>query len=141
MSADGFATSQLLFFVDDDIPSGAPSVVAQAIREMAADREWTLAAPELVDQVDDGSRTLGGVLSLWAPVSPAAEQLPVEIDRRLLADVYFLVERVAVLARQLKVDVGFELDQDPVGWIVNGQPNSSLTEGLLGEWARALGSR
>ena len=107
---------------------------------MATAHEWTIRPPEFVDQLDDGARTLGAVLSLYAPTSEDGRPLPVDLDRRLLADARRFVERISEAARHLGVDFGFELDQDSVGWIVDGAPTTSLSEGLLGEWARALDS-
>jgi hypothetical protein len=136
-AAEGLSTSQLLFFVDDDAPAGADAAIERAVAEMAILRDWTVGPPAFVDQLDDGARTLGGVLTLYAP----GRNLPVEVDRRLLDDVRALVDRVAELSRALGVDFGFELDQDPVGWVENGEPDDSLATGLIGEWARALDSR
>jgi hypothetical protein len=33
------------------------------------------------------------------------------------------------------IDIGFELDQDSVGWIENGELGESLRVGLLEAWA------
>jgi hypothetical protein len=140
MDASGFAKSLLLAFVDDDIPSEASSAIRDAVHAMARTRDWTVRPPEVVDQVDDGDHTLGAVLVLYAPRAEDGRPLPVEIDHRLLADARCFVERIAALSRQLHVTFGFELDQDSVGWVVNGDPDTLLSEGLLGEWARMLGS-
>ena len=137
-----FVTSLLLFFVDDDLPPDADMAIERAVAEMASVRDWTVRPPEFVDQHhDDGARTIGGVLTLYAPRTADGRDLPVDLDRRLLGDARAFVERVAELSRSVGVTFGFELDQDSAGWVTNGEPDDSVTIGLIGEWERVLDSR
>jgi hypothetical protein len=139
---EGLSTSLLLFFVDDDLPPDADAAIERAVAEMAPLRDWTVGPPEFVDQHhDDGARTIGGVLTLYAPQTVDGRDLPLELDRRLLNDARAFVDRVVELSRATGVTFGFELDQDSTGWVTNGEPDTSVTIGLIGEWERVLESR
>ena len=112
-----------------------------------AGRSWAVAAPAFLDETQDGSdlapgdlpiRAVGGALKLYSGRPPCDEQLPLDIDRALLADTEATVEAMTRFAKDTSHEISFELDGGEVGWIENGEPDSLLTEGLLDPWRQSL---
>jgi hypothetical protein len=99
-------------------------------------RRVLLGPPEFVDQPEEGGgRTVGAVLRIYAAFDEAGRLLDEARDRAALEDARALIEGLMPVSAESGIDIGFELDQDSVGWIENGELGESLRVGLLEAWA------
>ncbi len=130
--------SVLLCYVEGDPGLSDEQQVRAFHAQLCAEDEWILGAPIFVDEENRGDRTLGVAINLLRPVGRGGEQLPTHIDASLLADVERLVAGAAALTRASDLELAFELDGDPVGWVAEGTPDASLTTGLLEPWRARL---
>jgi hypothetical protein len=115
------------------------------VTQLKTRRTWFLKRPpSFVNEVSDPGdpargdapiMTLGFAMDVLSPDRKTADG---ELERRTYEDVKFLVEEAVLFSRRAACTFEFELDGVYVGAIVNGEPNRSLAEGLLGEWARNL---
>jgi hypothetical protein len=138
----------LLFCLDDRIDDIAVEKMRRLVEELADAREWTIAPPDFVDETEesenpeyDDIRTVGGVIDLYSGFPPWGDRLPIEVDRAQLADVKFIVEKLAKLSAELQSEIAFEYNDESIGWIERGVPDRSITEGWIGEWERAIAAR
>lgn len=126
-------TSTLMAFVDDELDERLVADLRAAIVREASDRVWSVRPPEFVDD-DGGPRTVGCVLHLPASRDEHGQPLAVELDAASLDDAKALVALLAPISDRWHADIGFELDGDSVGWLLNGEPDHSLAIGLIGAW-------
>ena len=126
-------TSQLLAFVDDEVDERLVADIRHAIAGADNDRAWSVRPPEFVDDDDDG-RTVGCVLHLPASREEYGQPLAVDLDAASLDDTKALVALLAPISRRWHVDIGFELDGDSAGWLLNGEPDAGLASGLIAAW-------
>ena len=126
-------TSQLLAFVDDEIDEALVAEIRTAIADAANDRPWSVRPPEFVDDNDD-ARTVGCVLYLPASRDERGHPVAVELDAASLDDTKALVALLAPISRRRNIDIGFELDGDSAGWLLNGEPDAGLATGLIAAW-------
>jgi hypothetical protein len=129
----------LLFAVDEPDPDAAVAV-ASLVHELNRERAWSGGDIMLVDEKDASSVsqpgdepiwTLGGALTLARP----SEDL--RHERVQLEEAELLIERLCRFSgggHSLVV----EYDGEEVGVITDGRADSSLREGLLGEWRKRL---
>lgn len=137
---------QFLFFIEGDIDDELRADVETLVQKIADSRDWVIGAPEFVDQVDGPDEndrpgdlpgeTLGGVMALYTSLPPY--DLPREVDIAHLEEVEALVEEIRKFSAEKKVVFVFELEQDYVGDIDQGEVDDMLSEALLGEWRRHL---
>lgn len=83
-------------------------------------------------------RTVGGVLEMYSALPPWLEKLPKDIDRKHYEECEFIIEKLAEFSNRYNCTIEFELDGDSIGEIKYGQLDSSLSEGVLGEWKKIL---
>jgi len=147
-SLDKQKIQDLLFFVASDFEDSLIDDVAELIDKLAASREWLLGPPVFVNEElegpdvykgseeDEDIYTLGGLFRLYSSYSP--ERLPREVDRIHFEEVQEIVRQVRRFSLEKQVDFEFELDQEHIGTIRNGEMDRSLREGLLEEWEAVL---
>lgn len=121
-------------FDDDDVT--AMSALAADLRDAHG---WKLEAPYFVDETDDGGRTRPEdepirTVGLILPLSLDGEEQDVPVT-----DLNVLVEALAGLSSSRHVEIELQLDDDSVGWIVDGDPDDAIREGLLATWERGAG--
>lgn len=137
---------KLLFFVAQDVSNSIRAKVHDFVVMLASRGRWLNGPPRFVDireELLDRSRgdmpveTLGGYIEIYSALPPW--KLPREIDRQHLDEVIALVDALREFSREHNLAFEFELDDTFVGTITDGEPDRSLSEGLIGEWKRQLG--
>jgi hypothetical protein len=97
-----------------------------AMRDLAVDlrdaHSWRFEAPYFVDEAAVG---------LVLPLSLNGEDQDVPV-----ADLNVLVKGLARLSFSRHLEIELRLDDDSVGWIVDGDPDDAIREGLLASWGR-----
>ena len=136
-----FPTQTLFAFIDSDFDESAVLALERSVGALSTEREWLLGPPEFIDVEDAGVRTVGARIQLFAPLSHTGRELPVDIERTHLDEVLAFIAGLARLSEERRLDLGVELDDDSVGWVSAGEPDDSLTRGLLGEWEARLAER
>jgi len=143
-----FPVQELLFFVAHDLTASIRAGVYNLVANLATSRKWVIGPPKFVDIAEgldeaaksDGEipfETVGGALEIYSSMPPTV--LPREVDLQHLEEVSALILAVCDFSRAYKVTFEFELDGDCVGDIENGEMDTCLRQGLLGEWKRNLG--
>ena len=108
----------------------------RALEQLGRSRHWSLGPPEVVELADEGR--VGGVLQVYSALPPWGDKLPKDLDTANFSEVSALVEALKSFSRDYEVDIEIVLGGVDVGVIRRGTPNSSLSDGLLGEWKRVL---
>ncbi|WP_426161469.1 hypothetical protein [Pseudoduganella sp. R-34] len=135
---------RLIFFVAEDVDDEKRAAVKKMITDLAPQRKWVIGPPSFIDVVDDAisregdeqDETLGGIHEIYSAYSP--NDLPREVDLLHLAEVEQIVRAVQRLSLEQGIEFEFELDGRFVGAIENGDMDSTLQQGLLGEWHNHL---
>lgn len=88
------------FFLQDPSPQAAQRFTSFLVE--LQNRMWTLRAPELVDEQDEGiaCRNLGGVLELFCGHPPWADKLPAEVDAAQFRETRALLQDLCSLSRR-----------------------------------------
>jgi hypothetical protein len=126
----------MLAFIDDDPTQAAVAGIKQAAEELRDECEWVIGPPYFVDETEqEGDRTVGIVLELYSAYDESGEILDPEIDRRHLEEVLALIHAAEKVSADNGIAIGFELNQDSVGWIDAGRWSEDLRAGLVEPWA------
>jgi len=129
----------LLFAVEEPDPV-AVGAVALLVEELNRARAWSLGELAFVNEIDEdaGSEpndvpvwTVGGALPLSRPSGDLGR------ERSQFADVEFLIGRLCAWSER-GYSLVVEYDNEEIGSITGGVADSSLHDGLLGEWRKAL---
>lgn len=133
------ATQNLIFFLEDNASNEKTDLLKNFISSMQGKRNWLHSPPEYMEFIDsiDGheAQIIGGKIEI---LSFDNGKLPLELDRSTLHDVKFLINGISELSRKESIEFVFELDQDFVGSIKNGNMDRCLSEAFLGEWERSI---
>jgi len=135
---------KLLFYIAQDFEDDLPPEVERVIAEIARGRNWLIGPPVFMDELHASNlgtpvRTVGGVLEIHSALPPW--NLPIDVDRQHLDEVTWLVEALRQFSFVRSLAIEFELEGTFVGSVEDGQIDRTLSEGLLGEWRRALEKR
>ena len=143
--ADDHPILPLLFYVEGEIDDELRSAVEALVQRVAASRDWTLYPPEFVHEIDDEElegqegmsfETLGGVLQLYSTYPPLT--LPREVDLAQLEEVEYLFSHLKAFSGEHQIFFDVAYDGESIGDIDNGELDANLSEGLIGEWRKAL---
>lgn len=124
----------LLAYVASDFRDQDVLELQALVNALTEARRWTIGPPEFIDDVDDSSctrpedepvRTVGIVL----PVSS-----PGEHPETPVAEVEYLLNRLAGVSQEAGLEPEVQLDETYVGDIKRGQIDPLLRSGLLKEW-------
>lgn len=126
-------TISLCFYIAQDVEEPDAAALQLALMGIADAIDWSIGPPQLLVSVDaeDGS-LLGGRLDLYSARPPTI--LPLEMDRRNLAEVELLIDALRELSQRRGFPLEFELDGEYVGSIEDGELDLSLRAGLLEPW-------
>ncbi|HET9395116.1 MAG TPA: hypothetical protein VFO36_03590, partial [Nitrospiraceae bacterium] len=136
-----------LFIVAQDVDDDVRASVREFVRQLAPLRNWLNGPPRFVHSKErpaDRSRgdmpveTVGAYLDIYSASPPL--MLPREIDLQHLEEVTTLVDAVRDFSRETTLEFEFELDGNFIGAVADGEMDRSLSEGLLDEWKRQLGT-
>jgi hypothetical protein len=145
--SDDHPKEMLLFSVAQDVSDSMRAKVREFILNLASMKRWLIGPPRFVNVRDEPLDTsrgdmpveiLGGCLEIYSARPPWT--LPREIDRVHLDEVTGLAAALCEFSREHHLTFEFELDGTFVGAITNGRMDECLSEGLLGEWKRQLGT-
>lgn len=127
------------FYVPQDVDEPDAAALQGALMGIAGGIDWSLGPPQLQVSSDaEAASLLGGQLDLFSARLPAT--LPLEVDRRNLAEVELLIETLRELSQRRGLFLEFELDGESVGSIEDGKLDLSLRAGLLEPWREHLAS-
>lgn len=130
--ASGAVGTKALLFVPDGPGDLGPTL------ERLCRGPWSVGAPEVVRL--DGEGEQPDVLAvLWELPEPGRVDLPIEVA--LYWDARELVSRFAELTGDGSIGVEVAYDEEVIGFMAHGSVDRGISEGLLGEWARALAAR
>jgi hypothetical protein len=133
---------QLVVLVEGEASTSIASSVGVAARELADQRQWTVAPPGLVDETGvGGGRVVGLVLSIFRALPPWDEELDQDVDRANLEEVKRLVEKVCRISSEHEVTFTVEFAGELAGLIEAGHMDDGIATGLIGEWERTLNAR
>ena len=117
---------ELLFSLVDDFDESDVAAIRELIGVMRSGREWFLDGPAFVDNIDSTSctqpgdepiRTVGGYLVIYKPSSPPNPL----VERAELADVEYLIGKLAAFSQKRNCELELELGGKYVGDICNGK--------------------
>jgi hypothetical protein len=138
---------RLLFYLAEvEIDEVLRGAVSRLVDRLASSGEWLLGSPQFISTREDPQHlapgdlpveTTGGYLEIYTALPPWA--LPREWDLRHYQEVSTLVSALRDFSGQHGVAIELELDGKYVGSVKQGEMDRTLSEGLLGEWRRALG--
>jgi len=132
--------ASLLAYLDDRSTDEHVTELERVVAELAGSRTWCTAPPEFVDQVEEaGDRTVGILHEIEAGRDEQGRLLDEQRDRAQLEEVEAIVAALREFGAATDLDIAFELEQDPVGWIEHGEPDDALRIGLLEAWRKPLG--
>lgn len=142
--------ARLLLYVYDDLNALLVESMRQLVAELASRRTWIVAPPGFVDATeapehpDDPEdlpiRTVGALLEQHSLLPPWGDQVPPEVDRSMLEETKATVAALSEFSARHQVEIAVELDDEFIGVITDGVPDDAISDGLLGEWERALGA-
>ncbi|WP_413990374.1 hypothetical protein ACMDCR_31385 [Labrys okinawensis] len=127
------------FYISGEIFAQFLDEFSQHFTELTESRERSIAAPSLFfeDEDEEGeSFSIGGelkVLNAWRG------KLNREDDLRNYYDVKILIDFLSAYSFRYSAEIEFELADDQIGSITDGNPCESLSVGLLKEWEKKLG--
>jgi hypothetical protein len=127
----------LLFAVEDPRADVAPSI-ASLVRQLNEERDWSYGEIACVNEIDEASVTQPGDEPIWTLGGALTSTRPTEdvlSERAQLEDVEALVERLCLLSSDGPAFV-VEYDGEEIGLIADGRADTSLRDGLLGEWRK-----
>ena len=105
----------------------------QAFVDQLEGHAWAIAPPELRERRDSAPAVLFATYTMHAARrhdAPAAEH-------RVLAEARWLVAQLSAWAEQVDREVELVYDDEPIGWIVQGEVSDELTR-FLDRWERTL---
>lgn len=136
--------SVLLAFIESDYDDTAVAELEQIVTDISGSRDWVIQPPKVVDITDneeEGMPTVGVLVRQYKPYSNSGEELSLEVELSLLEEVRALVASLGPFSLKHELEILFEIDDDFVGSIEQGQPDELLTMGLIGEWEAHLAAR
>ncbi len=77
-------------------------------------------------------RTVGCELEIFAARTVDGRPISLELDRGSLADTKALIDLLSAVSGRHHVDIGLELDGTGVGWLMSGEPDRLIRDGLIG---------
>jgi hypothetical protein len=104
------------------------------VGEAATKHRWTLGPPRYVDSTADGIRIVGCEVEIHAAPTEDGEAFSPELDRRSLDDTKALIDLLLPVSGRHHVDIGLELGGESVGWLMSGEPDRLVRDGLIGPW-------
>jgi hypothetical protein len=136
----------LLFFIEGSKEADVGAALMQeTIDALARSRTWALGPPRFINETELSDRPgelprriVGGVLDLYSAFPPWGGQLPSQVDRQQLQDAEAVVDAMTEFSAGTGHSIIFMYEGEDIGAIDAGDPDDGLTEGLLGEWRRAL---
>lgn len=132
-------TISLYFYIAQDVEEHDAAALQLALMGIADAIDWSLGPPQLLASADaEDGPLLGGQLDLYSARPPTI--LPLEMDRRNLAEVELLIDALRELSQRRGLLLEFELDGEYVGSIEDGELDLSLRAGLLEPWREHLAS-
>jgi hypothetical protein len=129
--ADGTG-SVLLAYVEGDLEPPDFAKIGDLVGALHASDQWSVSAPELVNEGVDDYRTLGIVLRL--PVASDGA----DSEQAALDDVERFVVAIEGATASWAAEFAFELDGVVVGWVAGGERDRLLRDGLIGPWRERL---
>jgi hypothetical protein len=140
---------ELRFFVSGNIDANSRSLLNELVAQLSTKRAWVLGPPTLVEGVEhpeglggeDSSNFIQVGIEIYSALPPWGNAISRDIDATHFQEVSDLITAAADFSAKASLELDFFLDDVFVGQIQKGQPDKLLTEGLLGEWQRALGTR
>jgi hypothetical protein len=132
------ATTNLLAFVDDEISEELATDLERAVEVASDQRPWPLGPPTFIDETIDGIRTIGCELLIHAARGDRGEPLFSDRDARSLAATKALIQILSPVSGRHHVDIGLEMADETVGWIMSGEPDRLIRDGLIGPWEEHL---
>lgn len=136
-----YSISTLFAFIDSDFDESAAHTLHETVNGLAQARNWVLDPPAFIDAEDDGVRTVGAVLDIYSAYDQHGNPLPIEIDQDILAQIKTFINSLQQVSQEHGIDIGFEMDEDGIGWIYEGRIDQSLEIGLLRAWEETLEQR
>lgn len=137
MSDEEHPRQHMRFFGGGEWAAEAERRVSEALDGLAASRSWTLGPPTYV--LSHGE--LSGELTLHSAFPPWGDRLPIQTDEAELEQARALISVLADASVHLGTVIALDMDDDPMGEIVDGQLDAGISEVLLGEWARTIEKR
>jgi hypothetical protein len=126
---------ELVAYTEGRLDGGAAERFLQAYERDSSTASWVSEVAEAFDEVDqDDSRCVGLTHVVPRPgpwVTPVAE-------RRLLAEVRWLVAWLGRVSGDLGLVFVIRYDERDVGWIRRGVIDEAVSEELIGIWQRDL---
>jgi hypothetical protein len=128
---------ELLAYLSDEFDEGDVSAMRDLALDLRDAHSWRFEPPYFVDDSDDGGATRPEdepirTVGLLLPLSLNGEDQSVPVT-----DLNVLVKGLARLSFSRHVEIELLLDDDSAGWIVDGDPDDAIREGLLATWERA----
>lgn len=124
----------LLAYISSDFSDADVGELRSLIEGLAMHGQWSREPPQLVDQLDEDSRTRPEdapvrTVGLLLPVSEPGEHPPTSV-----AEPARVVDALAKFSEEHAVDFELQLDGTYVGEIRGGVPDRLVREGLLARW-------
>ena len=127
-------TVQLLAYIGEDFADADVAALADVVAEMRPGAEWTLDAPQLVDEVDETScsapedqpiRTTGVLLQVSEPG---------ESPSTAVGEVEAFFKAVSAFSRTRRLSMEVQLGDTFVGDVTAGELGDGIREGSLEAW-------
>lgn len=129
----------LSFYLEEDANKETTHRIKSFIQEIQSNRNWLNSPPEFIcfnEEIEgDNITTIGGEIKI---LSFDDGNLPPELDKLTLDDVKFLINEIQKISKKELLEFEFELDQNFVGSIKNGEMDRCLSEAFLGEWEKSI---
>jgi hypothetical protein len=129
---------KFIFYVAQDVDQSIRDDVTKIIGLLADAREWSIAPPEFIDEVDeDGSTSIiGGAIDVYSALPPNVVSYAADLLN--LQEVEALIRAVKNLSKKRDIDFDFQLGSEYVGSIESGVIDQVLECGLILPWREAL---
>ena len=142
--SDDHPRQKLIFFVSQDVDDKIRNLVRKILSDIATSRDWLIGAPKFIDiteyagtrNVDIPDETVGGLYEMYSALP--LNSLPREIDEISLKEVEYIIASIQKFSLDKGLEFEFELDGTYVGTIEDGVVDTTLANGLLGEWRKHL---
>ena len=132
------AKQKFIFYVAQDVDQSIRDDVKKLVSLLANAREWSIAPPEFIDEVDEdcSNSIVGGAIEVYSAQPPSVVSYTADLLN--LQEVETLIGAVKDLSKIRDIDFDFQLGPEYVGSIESGVIDQVLECGLILPWREAL---